>query len=76
MVRHTLIRTNTFLSRCLSEDAALPMQGIFTRQEGTRTLTFAWLAFERLEREYFYPIFLKTKIFDLPEQLELLAEYE
>ena len=48
----------------------------FTLCEGKHTHDFEWLAFERLKDEYFYPVFLKTEIFDLPEQFTLRAEYE
>ncbi len=37
---------------------------------------FAWLPFERLQDEYFYPLFLKTEIFHLPEQLTLRTDRE
>ena len=37
---------------------------------------YEWLAFERLESEYFYPNFLKREIYDLPEQLTLQTELE
>ena len=48
----------------------------FTRREGSHTHDFEWLAFERLKEEYFYPLFLKTEIFRLPEQLTLRTDYE
>lgn len=48
----------------------------FTTAEGNRTHTFEWLAFERLEREYFYPLFLKKEIFHLPEVFTLRTERE
>lgn len=48
----------------------------FILTEGKHTHRFEWLEFERLEEEYFYPHFLKKKIFGLPEQLTLQAEYE
>lgn len=48
----------------------------FTRMENDHTLRFEWLALERLEKEYFYPVFLKKAVFKLPEQLTLRAEYE
>ena len=32
--------------------------------------------FERLEQEYFYPLFLKKEIFHLPEALTLRTELE
>ena len=37
---------------------------------------FEWLPFERLKNEYFYPLFLKTEIFHLPEQLTLRTDRE
>lgn len=37
---------------------------------------FKWLPIERLKTEYFYPLFLKEKIFQLPEELTILTEYE
>ncbi len=48
----------------------------FTLKEGRHTLDFEWLAFERLEKEYFYPIFLKTDIYDLPDRFTIRTEYE
>ncbi len=37
---------------------------------------FEWLPFERLKDEYFYPIFLKTEIYRLPEGLTLRTDRE
>ncbi len=37
---------------------------------------FAWLPFDRLRDEYFYPLFLKTEIFHLPEGLTLRTDRE
>lgn len=37
---------------------------------------FEWLPFERLKDEYFYPLFLKTEIFHLPDQLTLRTDRE
>ena len=48
----------------------------FTLRERCHSHDFEWLPFERLAEEYFYPVFLKTAIFDLPEHLTLRAEYE
>ncbi len=48
----------------------------FTLRERHHTHTFAWLPFERLRDEYFYPAFLKTEIFRLPETFTLRTEYE
>ena len=48
----------------------------FLSMEGKRTHAFEWLAFERLKDEYFYPLFLKSGIFDLPESFTLRTESE
>jgi len=48
----------------------------FTSAEGRRTHTFEWLSFERLKDEYFYPLFLKTDIFNLPAEFTLRTEFE
>ena len=48
----------------------------FTRREGRRTHAFRWLPFDRLRDEYFYPLFLKTEIFRLPETLTLRTDRE
>ncbi len=48
----------------------------FTLFEREHTHEFEWLPFERLKDEYFYPVFLKTAIFSLPEQLVLRTEDE
>ena len=48
----------------------------FTRQERHHTLAFEWLSFDRLKDEYFYPLFLKTEIFRLPEHLTLRTDRE
>ena len=48
----------------------------FTFTEGRRTHVFEWLDFERLEKEYFYPTFLKKAIFDLPGVFTIRAEIE
>ena len=48
----------------------------FLSREGTRTHTFEWLAFDRLQKEYFYPLFLKEAIFDLPESFSIRTEWE
>ena len=37
---------------------------------------FAWLPFQRLKDEYFYPLFLKTDIYHLPEGLTLRTDRE
>ncbi len=37
---------------------------------------FEWLPFDRLKNEYFYPLFLKTEIYRLPEGLTLRTDRE
>ena len=48
----------------------------FTLHEGQHTHDFEWLRFERLKDEYFYPLFLKKEIFDLPEHFTIRTERE
>ena len=48
----------------------------FSIREGQHIHEFEWLPFERLADEYFYPVFLKTGVFDLPTQFTLRVEYE
>lgn len=48
----------------------------FSVMEGSRENRFEWLAFERLEKEYLYPVFIKKSIFHLPDMLELMTEIE
>jgi len=60
----------------LSDTGLLNRGRKFTAQEGSRTHSFEWLAFERLKDEYFYPIFLKTEIFHLPDHFTIRTEIE
>lgn len=48
----------------------------FVLNENNKRHTFEWLEFDRLKDEYFYPIFLKEKIWDLPKTLTILANYD
>lgn len=48
----------------------------FTLTEGRHIYNFEWLPFERLKDEYFYPLFLKTDIYCLPEQFTIRTEIE
>ncbi len=58
-------------------ETGLPDKGErFTVNEGKHVHTFEWLPFERLRYEYFYPVFLKESIFDLPRYFELRTENE
>lgn len=48
----------------------------FTLKEGKRTHKFEWLKFDRLKDEYFYPLFLKKDIFNLPDEFTIRTEIE
>lgn len=48
----------------------------FTLQERHHTHDFEWLEFERLKTEYFYPLFLKSEIFNLPDEFTIRTERE
>ena len=48
----------------------------FIRTEGKHTHAFEWLEFDRLRDEYFYPIFLKKEIFNLPKAFTIRTELE
>ena len=48
----------------------------FVLNEGNQRHAFEWLEFDRLKDEYFYPIFLKEKIFDLPETFSIIENYD
>ena len=49
---------------------------IFTSNEGQRSHTFEWLEFDRLKNEYFYPLFLKKDIFNIPAVFTIRTEIE
>ena len=48
----------------------------FTSNERHRTHIFEWLEFDRLKDEYFYPLFLKKDIFNLPNVFTIRTENE
>ena len=48
----------------------------FKTNEGQRVHSFEWLEFERLKDEYFYPLFLKKDIFNLPDVFTIRTEIE
>lgn len=48
----------------------------FTELEGSKTHRFEWLEFDRLQNEYFYPLFLKKDIFNLPTEFTIRTEIE
>ena len=49
---------------------------VFTANEGKHTHTFEWLEFDRLKDEYFYPLFLKEDIYNLPNVFTIRTESE
>ena len=58
-------------------DTNLPERGrVFTLTEGKHIHIFEWLEFERLKNEYFYPLFLKKEIYNLPNEFTLRMESE
>jgi len=60
----------------VSKTDLLSRGSAFTLHEGRHTHKFEWLDIRRLKDEYFYPEFLKEKIFDLPQNLEIHTEFE
>ena len=48
----------------------------FTLTENNHKHVYEWLDFEQLEQEYFYPIFLKKAIFNLPNELQVITNYD
>ena len=60
----------------ISETDLLERGNEFTVNEGKKTHTFEWLDFNRLKEEYFYPLFLKKEIFNLPNEFTIRTEIE
>lgn len=60
----------------IEESSILQMGNKFTLQEGNHTHDFEWLEFDSLKDLYFYPLFLKNEIFNIPEILTLRTEIE
>lgn len=60
----------------ISDTDLLSRGDAFFRQEGVHRHTFQWLKCEQLQHEYFYPVFLKKQIFDLPQTFMIQTEYE
>ena len=48
----------------------------FELTEENKTLSFEWLPFESLKEQYFYPLFIKDEIFNLPKGFTLRVENE
>lgn len=64
-----------FLVNILNNDFAVRGDK-FVIYENKHINKFEWLDLKKLKTEYFYPLFLKEKIFELPENLTLITEYE
>jgi len=45
-------------------------------QEGIHSHKFEWLEFSSLKDLYFYPLFLKEEIFNIPDVFTLRTEIE
>ncbi len=60
----------------VSDTGLLEKGDKFISKEGSRTHSFEWLDFDRLKDEYFYPLFLKNDIFNLPKDFTIRAEFE
>lgn len=60
----------------ITETDLLKKGSKFTSKEGERTHRFEWIEFDRLEDEYFYPLFLKKDIFNLPNEFTIRTEIE
>jgi 8-oxo-dGTP pyrophosphatase MutT (NUDIX family) len=48
----------------------------FNLRENVHTHEFEWLEFSRLKNEYFYPLFLKEEIYNLPNEFRIRTEIE
>ena len=60
----------------ISETDLLSKGEKFTMIESGRPHYYEWIPLSCLEEAYLYPLFIKKKIFDLPEHLTVLTEYE
>ena len=48
----------------------------FTLREGKHVFRYEWIALEKLKDEYFYPLFLKKSVLELPGHLTMITEHE
>ncbi|MBQ7874247.1 MAG: NUDIX domain-containing protein [Oscillospiraceae bacterium] len=60
----------------ISETDILSRGESFVGMENGHSHHFEWLEFDRLKDEYFYPIFLKKDIYNLPENFTIRTERE
>lgn len=59
-----------------AEDVLLERGERFSIEEGKHLFDFEWLKIESLKNQYFYPLFLKETIDNLPESFTLRTEIE
>lgn len=60
----------------ISKTDLLKNGNVFSKAEGKHSHVFEWLEFGRLKDEYFYPLFLKKEIFNLPSEFTIRTEIE
>lgn len=60
----------------ISDTDLLSRGNQFCGQEVAKQHYFKWIEFSQLKEQYFYPLFLKKAIFDLPSALTLITERE
>jgi len=58
----------------ISETELLNRGNDFLSYEGNKKLLFRWIKFDDIESSYLYPLFIKKKIFEIPNSLEILTE--
>lgn len=58
----------------ISDTDLLSRGNEFTMKEEDKTNVFEWLSFDRLDKEYLYPLFIKKAVKNLPEHLEIVTE--
>lgn len=60
----------------VSQTELLSMGKSFSRCEGKKHYLYEWIPLNKLNDTYLYPLFIKEKIHNLPENLTLLTEYD
>ena len=60
----------------VSHTKLLSLGNKFVLHENIHTHEFEWLDFSRLNDEYFYPLFLKEEIYNIPESFIIRTEIE
>ncbi len=60
----------------ISDTDLLERGTCFQVREGNQMNSFEWIELERLKDVYFYPVFLKESIFNLPENFTMRVEIE